>query len=154
MIPIKEAISNDTWLRCEYDYNETLYKFNIKILSFRKINLSEVDEPEKIKVIDKNANYWIMGLECINLITEPLSPTYTTGQLILVDQDGFKFHTSDDVHLRLWSDFAKKYLLDCFFATDLVPKTKAVGAIAFQLPDDDEAAYSISLKKNGHIREA
>ena len=40
-----------------------------------------------------------------------------------------------------------------FFATDLIPKTKAIGAMPFQLSDDDEAVYSISLKE-GNIGEA
>lgn len=153
MIPLKDAIENSLSLKCEYDYRGELIQFRLRVLSFRKISLSEVDEPEEIKVIDSNTNYWLMEIEVINLIKEPLSPTFGPNQLVLIDQDGFKFHVSDDTHLRLSSEFAKKTKMNRFFATDLIPKTKAIGAIPFQLPDDDEAVYSISLKE-GTISEA
>ncbi len=153
MVPIKEAISSGAWLHCEYTYRDELIKFRLKVISFRKLNLSEVDEPENIKVIDSNANYWLMEIEVINLIKEPLSPTFGPDQIILIDQDGFKFHVSHDTHLRLSSEFSKKSRMDRFFATDLIPKAKAIGTIPFQLPEDDEAEYSLSLK-NGTVREA
>jgi hypothetical protein len=154
VIPLKNAIENSLSLKCEYDYWGEFIQFRLRILSFRKISLSEVDdEPEEIKVIDSNANYWLMEIEVINLIKEPLSPTFGPNQLVLIDQDGFKFHVSNDIHLRLSSEFAKKTKMNRFFATDLIPKTKAIGAIPFQLPDDDEAVYSITLKE-GTISEA
>ena len=153
MIPLKEAIENSLSLNCEYNYRGGFIQFRLRILSFRKINLSEVDEPEEIKTIDSNANYWLMEIEVINLIKEPLSPTFGPDQLVLIDQDGFKFHASHDTHLRLSSEFAKKTKMNRFFATDLIPKTKAIGGIPFQLPDDVEAIYSISLK-DGNVSEA
>lgn len=153
MIPLKDAIENGIWLQCEYDYRGEFIQFRLKISSFKKIKLADVDEPEEIKVIDSNANYWQMDIEVINLTKEPLSPTFGPNQLILVDQDGFKFHVSDDTHLRLSSEFAERTKMDRFFAKELIPKTKAIGAIPFQLPDDDDAIYSISLKE-GSVREA
>ncbi|MCF8325608.1 MAG: hypothetical protein K9I84_11665 [Leadbetterella sp.] len=153
MIPLKDAIENGLWLQCEYDYRGKFIQFRLKILSFLKIKLSEIDEPEKIKVIDSNANYWQMDIEVINLTKEPLKPIFGPNELVLVDQDGFKFHLSDDDHLRLSSEFAKRTKMNRFYATDLIPKTKAIGAIAIQLPEDDDAFYSISLK-DGIVREA
>ena len=82
MIPIKDAIENSLSLQCEYNYRGDFIQFRLRILSFRKINLSEVDDPEEIKTIDSNANYWLMEIEVINLIKEPLSPTFGPHQLV------------------------------------------------------------------------
>ena len=154
MIPLKDAIENSLYLNCEYNqYKGEFIQFRLRILSFRKINLSEVDEPEKIKTIDSNANYWLMEIEVINLFKQPLHPIYGPNKLVLIDQDGFEFHVTDDTHLRLSSEFSKRTKMNRFYITDLIPKTKAIGAISFQLPDDDEAIYSISLK-DGNISEA
>lgn len=155
MIPVKEAINAGTWLYCEYTdtRHDEIYPFRIKILSFRKLNLKEVDNPEGLDLKDEGTIIWIMNLEAINIRKEPVSPTYSLDQLILMDQDGFKFHVFYDSHLRCWSDFAEKSKLRRFWGSDLIPKIKAIGAIPFQLPDDDEAVYSISMKE-GSIREA
>src|SRR4051812_4766493 len=129
MVPIKEAISTGAWMHCEYMYEKKLYQFRLKVISFRKLNLSEVDNPENIKVIDSNANIWLMEIEVINLTKEPLSPTFGPDMLILIDEDGFKFHVFKDTHLRLFSQFSKKSRLDRFFAQDLIAKIKAIGTI-------------------------
>jgi hypothetical protein len=155
MIPVKEAISTGAWLHCEYtdtDHDE-IYPFRIKVLSFRKLNLKEVDNAEELNLRDTDCNLWIMELEAINIKKEPVSPTYSLDQLILMDQDDFQFHVFRDSHLRCWSEFAEKSKLNRFYGSDLIPKIKAVGAIPFQLPYDDEAVYSISMKE-GSIREA
>jgi hypothetical protein len=151
MIPIKEAIGTGAWLHCEI--NEST-KFRLKVLSFRKLNLSEVDEPEKIHIKDENTILWIMDIEVINLSKEPISSgDEGPGKLILVDQDGFKFYAFQDSHLTVWSDFAEKSKMNRFYVlSKLSPKIKAVGAITFLLPDDDEAVYSISIR-GGSVKE-
>ena len=151
MIPIKEAISSGAWLHCEFTAKKEI--FRLKVLSFRKLNLSEVDKPEEIELIDKNTIIWIMELEVINLTKEPIHPVDGPIQLILIDQDGFKFDVFFDSHLQFLSNFAKKSGMKRFFSDYLIPKILAVGAISFQLPDDNEAVYSISVK-NGSINEA
>ena len=156
MIPIKEAISSGAWFHCEYKYSsdEELTKFRIKILSFQKLDLSQVDNPERIDIKDDGTMIWIMYLEVINLTTKAIYPTDGPSQIILIDQDGFKFEDFGDSHLRCYSEFAERSKLKRFFAEKLIPKIKATGAILFQLPDDDEAKYSISISvKGGSIKE-
>lgn len=155
MIPIKEAISSGAWLNCEYNtYKGEICQFRLKVLSFRKLNLSEIDNPENIELIDGNAHIWLMEIEVINLMKEPIMSYDGPGSYpILIDQDGYKFDIFTDLHLRHSSAFAKKSGMYRFYQQTLIPKTKAIGAIPFQLPDDDEAVYSISMKK-GSIREA
>lgn len=157
MIPIKEAISSGAWLHCEYKISsdDELTQFRIKILSYKKLDFSQVDNPERINFKDEGTIIWIMDLEVINLTKEAISPIYGPGSIVLVDQDGFKFEYFNDDHLQLYSRFAIESKLMRFFAQKLIPKIKATGAILFQLPDDDdEAVYSISLKGEGSIREA
>jgi hypothetical protein len=153
MIPIKEAINSGAWLHCEIVFSNGTNMFRLRIISFRKLKLSEVDEPDKIKEIDSNTSYWIMDIEVINLTKEPISTSDSTDLIILIDQEGFQFPVFGDGHLRCSSKFAEKSLLKRFYGMNLIPKIKAVGAIPFQLPDDDDAVYSISLKK-GTISEA
>ncbi len=150
MIPIKEAITTRAWLHCEVNYNYELFQFRIKILSFRKLNLSEVDEPEKIDFKDANTIIWIMDVEVVNLTKEPIS-TRKMELLEMVDQDGFKFPKFYDGHLCISSNFAKKSGLYRLVGDSLLPKIKAIGAIPFLLPDD-EAVYSISIS-GGSIKE-
>ena len=151
MIPIKEAISSGAWLHCEFTDSKVL--FRIKVLSFRKLNLSEFDEPDKIDFKDEGIVIWIMDLEVINLTKEGINSFVGPGNLILTDQDGFEFNCFFDSHLCWNSQFAKRSKTNRFYAENLLPKIKAIGAIPFQLPDDDEAVYSISVK-DGSIREA
>lgn len=147
MIPIKEAISTGAWLHCEAKYNYELIQFRIKVLSFRKLNLSEVDNPERIDFRDEHTIVWIMDLEVVNLTKERIrAGDDALCKLIIVDQDGFNFYTFHDSHLCCSSDFAKTSKTYRFYAEYLIPKIKAVGAMPFLLPDDDEAVYSISIR--------
>ena len=152
MIPIKEAISSGAWLQCEHSEYEPDCQFRIKILNFRKLKFSEIDKPENIQGMDMNTVIWIMDLELINMSKVPIYGAHLK-MLIIVDQDGFQFPFFDDYYLSCDSEFAKKSGLYRFYAGEMIPKVKAIGAIPFLSPDDDEAEYSISIKK-GSIREA
>jgi len=153
MVPIKEAINSGSWLHCEYDGYNGIYKFRIKINSFRKLSLSEIDNPEKINNLDSSATLWIMAIEFINLTKKPIHPSYGPPSLILVDQDNFSFHLFEDYHLENGSNFSVKTGMNRFHSAELIPKVKAVGSLIFQLPNDDDATYSISIKDNGIVQE-
>ena len=146
MISIKEAISKEFWIHCEATESFLTYIFHIKILSFKKLNLTEVDEPERIKLFNSNAPLWLMKLEVINFTKKSISPNNGFNNIILIDQDGFKFHTFLDTYLCQTSIFGKKIGMSRLYSAKLIPKIRAIGVITFQLPDDDEAEYCISLK--------
>lgn len=147
MILIQEAITYGTWMHCEWKEHKINYQFRVRILSFRKLSLSEVDEPEKIVLIDSSKTIWLMELEIVNLTKEPIAPIKGSGQLVLINQDGSKFNIFGDLHLGCSSKFAEKSKMRRLYFQSLVPKIKVIGTIPFQLPDDNEAVYSISLKK-------
>ena len=154
MVPVKEAISSGAWLFCEYTYQNNTYQFRVKVMSFKKLDLNEVDRQENIKINDDNCEIWLLGIEILNLMKEPVSSYKITNVLLLTDQDEYKFDKFDDSHLNCFSEYSKKSGINRFYGNDLLPKIKAVGAIPFVLPIDDEAIYSLSLKYNGIIREA
>ena len=154
MVPIKEAINSGAWLHCEQRKNLLeSNQFRIKINSFRKINLSEIDNVENVSGIDSNSTIWLLGIEVINLNKIPLQVYKATQQLILIDQDGFNFPIFEDHHLHSNSEFSNKTKLKRFWNDDLLPKIKAVGSLTFQLPDDDDAIYSLGIKEGGTVQE-
>ncbi len=159
MVKVKEAINSDSWLICEYkyepEYENELIKFRLKINSFRKVSFSEIDNPEKIENLGKNATLWILKIEIINLTKTPKEIYKIPYSLILVDQDGFSFPQLEGRHIRYDSNFSKISGISKFDSVeaDLLPKIKMEGSIIFQLPDDDEAEYSIALKDDGIIQE-
>jgi len=151
MVPVKEAINSGAWLH--FISNDESLQFRLKVLSFHKLNFTEVDNPESIQQKDSNSQWWLMGVESINLTKRNIHPLIFVGSLLLVDQDGFEFKVTRDTHLWLRSDFSKKSGLCRFFIDELIPKIKAVGTISFLLPDDDEVVYSLSMQ-NGMVQEA
>ena len=154
-IPVKEAIESGAWFNCrtkKYAISDEEIHFKLKVLSFEKINMEEVDEPHKIK-LDEGV-LWLMKIEVVNLEKEEVSPFDITYRILLIDQDGFKFREAFDRHLQQESRYGEINGLSRFAGgPDLKPKIKAKGAIAFLLPDDDDAEYFLSIEY-GDIVEA
>jgi hypothetical protein len=154
MVPIKEAVNSGAWLHCEK--RDNLFKvnqFRLKILSFKKIDLKDIDEPEKIEDFDGTGDLWLMKIEIINLNKEPTSIFDNIRKLKLIDNDSFQFPKFNDSHLELSSDFGKTSSLNRFFHCDLMPKIKAIGSISFLLPDDEDAEYFIAFDDDGIVQE-
>ncbi len=154
MVPLSEAINSGIWIKAEYKENEDNYVFQMKPTSFTKINLkNDVDDPIKLGHIDVSSNVWLLKVEVVNLCRQKVESSYMiTGRLVLVDDDGYEFPTTDDWHLNLISDYANKTGLRRFFGTDLPPKIKRKGAVAFELPDTFDELY-LSVR-NGATVEA
>ena len=150
MVPIKETVSSNAWFDCR---SKDEIRFKMRILLFEKVNLAEVDDPDKVKIDSSNGNYWILKIEIMNLTKRKISPDDAKRVIILVDQDEFHFNCVEDRHLSYHSDYATTSGLKRLYSDDLIPKIKMVGAITFFLPDDDEAEYSLTIDK-GNIEEA
>jgi hypothetical protein len=151
MILLDDVINNGFWLHCEFPVKDQLYKFRLKVLSFQKLNLIEVDEPEKINMW-KDTIIWLMEVEIINLSKEPMASGFLS-HINIINTKGSKFIRTGDAHLCSHSEFAKKKRLDRFFGPYLNPKIKAIGTLIFRLPVDGEDVYSISIR-SGSICEA
>ena len=151
MVPIKEAVSSGAWLKFSSDYDPLghglIKHFRVRILSFSKINLDAVDSSYKIDSQYSGAAWWLMRLELINLCKKQVNSTDFTNSLRLIDEDEFEFEVVQDTHLSLLSEYAEKAGLDRFFAGELYPKIKALGAITFFLPDEEDMEYSLSMER-------
>ena len=154
MVPIKEAINSDSWLHCEK--RDNLFEsnqFRLRIVSFNKLNLTDIDEPEKIFKLEHSAVLYLLNIEVVNLNKVPTAFYKNVDSLILIDNDGFNFPVFSDAHLNFSSDFALTSGLKKFYSGALIPKIKTSGSLVFQLPDDQDAVYYIGLENNGIIQE-
>lgn len=151
MVPIKDAINSGAWLQCEHQSGGN-YKFRLRIKSFERLNLLLIDNPDKIQGIDSNSIIWKLEIEVISLNKIPMPVSYGPNCLLLIDQDGFNFPVFQDRYLHMWSEFSRESKLGRFYFQDLLPKIKAVGLIIFQLPEDEDAEYFISIR-DGLVQE-
>jgi hypothetical protein len=151
-IPIKHAIKSGFWLKCDgsFDWDGQMidYSFRIRILGFIKVNLKEIDNPQKINPkYDLTAgDFWLLKLEVVNFCKQQVYGTILRKRIILLDNEDFEFQVIDDEgHLRLHSDFADKSGLRTFYSINFIPKIKHSGSHLFFLPSDDSAQYFISV---------
>lgn len=151
MIPIKEAISTGVWLH--FSRKEEQIQFRLKVVSFQKINFSEIDEPENMKERAENVQWRVLKVEVINLSKKNIYSSDGPGEILLIDNEGYEFEVTYDEHLWRHSEIGKRFGLNKFYFEKLIPKAKIVGAIAFLLPDDDEIEYSLSIEE-GEVKEA
>ncbi len=153
MVLVKEAINSGVWFHCEYKGYDEIIKFRLKVNSFRKLNLKEIDNPQEIEMLESDAILMLMEVEIINLNKESKNSNDQVESLLLIDQDDFNFTVFSDSHLCWDSNFAKKTRLNRFYSEQLIPKIKTKGSLVFQLPNDDDAEYSITLENDGTVQE-
>lgn len=151
MVPVREAINSGAWLHFSFD--DGTNQLRLRVLSFEKIDLIQVDNHEQIEHDESGAQWWLMKIEAVNLNKSQIIPGLMHQYILLVDQQGFQFNVTVDSHLWCFSGFSDESGLHRFYNDELIPKTKRVGAIAFLLPDDNEAEYSLAMKY-GTVREA
>ena len=149
MIPIQEAIETGAWLKaeCLYDrkeWRESEYKeknggnpliFRLRLIAFSKIDLAEVDQPEKLSC-SVDANIWKLDLEVVNLCQREVMSYFLGQGLVISDQDGFEFIRLSDGHLQCHSQYAELSGLGAFHYSALPPKIKRAGAFAYELPEE------------------
>lgn len=153
-IPIREAINSGAWFKCMSGYDAIdEYEFKIKVLSFDKINLNKIDNPEKIELDLAAGVLWLMKIQIINLNKTAVWYHSIERFICVIDQDDFVYnYIKNDTHLLINSNYAKLSGLVNFCDVDFMPKIKYTGAIAYYLPEDNEAEYYISVK-GGNIQE-
>lgn len=140
MIAVRDAIDRDLTIACSVDQTGPL--FAMKVLSFRKIDPSNIDDIEEVSTPGVGT-LWLMELRLLNATKEPLFSCDATRCLRLVDGDGCQFPMFEDDHLQCNSDYSESSGLRRFFATELLPKIALDGAVAFFLPDESGAEYAL-----------
>ena len=150
MIPVAEAVGSGAWLQCIS--NDGQIHFRIRVLSFEPISLSEVDGREKMQILDEGV-WSLLKIEVVNLNKMEIH-VQNLYSISLQDQNGFQFRVRwEDPQLNCWSQYSMRVGLNRFYARQLSPKIKTPGALAFLLPDDDEAEYALVMR-DGTICEA
>ena len=78
-VPLKKAINSLSWYNCQTEcWTQTLnhdeiIDYQIKVLSFERINLTEVDGSDKISLNLENGILWILRVEVVNLWKKTIS---------------------------------------------------------------------------------
>ena len=150
-IPIKYAIDSGAWFQCTsgYDSDYNRYIFKTRIISFEKVNFSEVDSPDNISQDLEGGVLWIMKLQIINLNKEEVG--VIGGLIRIVDEDDYDFSNVYDYHLCCWSEYAHSSGLKKLYGKYYIPKIKYTGALLYLLPDE-ETEYYLSVP-GGNIKE-
>lgn len=153
MISVKDAIESGAWYHCEADNGFSEVAFRIGILSFEKQQLSE---KELKQYFDEGGSLWLMKIQVVSLNKQArLSPSEMYESMYLQDQDGFQFRyflSAEDSFIITddrWENILKRFSI---MGASFQAKTKAVGSIAFFLPDNDDSEYYIGIE-DGTIAE-
>jgi len=164
-IPINYSIETGAWLHCrteerswEWGSMESVaIDFRVRVVSFGKIEIMEIDDPNKIELPLESGNLWLLEVNVVNLTKKEIESFPINSSLILVDQDDFEFIPTSDRHLTT-SEYGMSKglnLLNGWSGSDcgiFMPKIAVRGSLAFLLPDEDDALYSLSVR-NGSIQE-
>ncbi len=153
-IPIKHAIDSGAWFQCETETHDGPFIFKIRILSFHEVTNNIIEELQREIRFDEGI-FWLMGIEVVNLNKIPFSGWHVQNKIILFDQDDFQFITisvSELVVTKYGERIGIKRFSGWSDVPYLKPKIKAVGALPFLLPDEDESEYFLSVE-GGNIQE-
>lgn len=144
-VPVNEAIMSGDWLICTC----IDIKFRIRLLSMKRVSSIGI---EYLNNYEDSTNLWHLMFDLVNLAKTALNPDQVSSNLILCDQDDFEF-TPMNNDLYSGSFYSKTYKLNTIRinAPHITPKIITTGALAYKLPKDDEAEYSIMLK-GGTVR--
>lgn len=147
---IRKAIESGGWQVCRQSRSSALFK--IRLFSFEKIDLSEVDNVDELEEETCEGVLWLMRMEIVNLHKTSLHPPQFRDILRVVDSDGCEFEPCDDYHLCSSSEYAQRSGLARLISARLRPKILRKIAVAFQVADED-SEYSLTIS-DGSIREA
>lgn len=149
-IPVKEAIISGEWLEYSLPFSlDYCCILRLRPILFEKILSSEKDNISTLHpmVLDEGV-LWLLKIEVINLSKTSLDAGFLGYYIALHDKDDFVFNVFNyGRQLVGYSVFSNssglsRFALEC--RSRLQPKIKIVGALAFLLPDDDEAEYFLS----------
>lgn len=162
MIPIREAIETGAWLRAQFRARDECEPeanngddvvFRIRIKEFEKVDMTRLDEPEKLSEgVTLESNIWRVGFDFVNLCKRELKSFVPRKRLFLRDAEGFEFKIVEDGHLTIFSDLAKSFSMDIARLHEYPPKIRRYGSYAFELPDDFDELFL--MIRNGELREA
>lgn len=152
---IDYSILNSIIFTCNSKVYTQNINFKIKILSFEKISLSEIDNIEEIIEKDKefevNGILYLLYCEIMNLSKEEIEFHDIKECLVLVDEDDFifKFNNSIKFCRSKFSQNKGFYELHIY---KFRPKIKKSVVMPIFLPDEENQKYYLGIRE-GEIKE-
>lgn len=146
-ISVTEAIAGGAWYECKGMYFDEDLHFRLRVLGFSRTTIEEIDA-SLVDEIELEGILWLMSVEVVNLCKKPVDAYNLKYALSLLDEDGYEFEHFPNSDLRN----VKARGINRFSGKSLSPKIKAVGAIPFVLPDEENKYYLVI--KEGQILEA
>lgn len=150
-IPVNEMVSYGDMVKFETNnYSDTLC-FGIRCLSFTKIKPEDIDFPKHNyrDVVPAEGVLWLLKIEVINFENNSFNSFLIKDKIALFDQDDFMFLAVKESHMTCFSLYSKATGLNRFSRNSrdslLLPQSTISGALAFLLPDDDQAKYYLSV---------
>ncbi len=149
-IPMDEAVSSGAWFECSDEDREVVFRF--RVISFSRVELKDIDEPEEIELDINQGWLYLMKCQVVNLAKSKTNVGLMADLITVVDQDDCIYEQEeDDYHLIRDSSFAQKSGLYNFYGVVINPKMQLEGAILFHLPKEEGAFYY--LGSIGDLRE-
>ena len=150
-ISLSEMIETGAWFRCtmQNDDEETL-NFQLRILSFDKLTPSDLGESALKKYIHNEGVLWILRIEVINLCKKAIRSSEIRNHLMLIDEDEYEYESYLEESYLNYDEVSGLYRFSG--NTDLRPKIKVKGSVAFQLPEEENKYYLTII--DGSIEEA
>ncbi len=157
-IPLKKAINSLSWYNCQTEYwpsgsmDSKIIDYQIKVLSFERINLTEVDGSDKISLNLENGILWILRVEVVNFWKKTISSFPIHDSVIVIDKDGSEYKPITDDHLTSESNYAMSSGLNLLNGSsgyrcgELIPKVPLEGALAFLLPILEDERFYLSVE--------
>lgn len=149
--PIKKAIEDAVWLRCRGVQWGKEVEFRLRVVDFLKPSGEDLAD-----LMDDGASVegelWLLSIEVVSMMREPMSAYLPEALIRLEDHDSFSFHALNSNMLRRSSTRFGFRFADTTAVQALNPKMRIKGVIAFDLPDDEEAVYSVAIQ-DGSIQE-
>ena len=148
-ISMKGAMASGAWYECRAKEFDETFQFRFRVLGFERTTVDELD-PSDEHCVAVEGILWLLTIEAVNLNKKPIFSTQLPSLMRVVDEDGFEFEafTSDLNSV----DGGPLFRFSGWCNVPLSPKIKAVGAVAFVLPDEDSNYYLAFIE--GNIKEA
>lgn len=130
---IIEEVASGDW----FQYDNDLFKENMKIrfISFREVQIEEIDRIEDIEkaIPIRSGRIFLLSTEIVNMSKQAVSEP----RLSLLDEDDFEYNDIIDSSLRRSTDFSDRY----HFNVNLIPKFKYTVDYIFLVPPEDTRYY-------------
>jgi len=150
-VQLKKAIESGAWHECSGKYFGEERPFRIRVLGFCRKTIEEIDQ-SLLNKVEIEGILWLMSVELVSLCKKPVDAVGIRNLLTLTDEEGFQFEPFSNSDLDRNKNSGLHRFSDWSDSAPLSPKIKAIGSIAFVLPDE-ENNYYLGIK-DGQIRES